>query len=192
MEHGTHNRPLRLFYSYAPEDESLFKQLQKHLTGLRTRVTEQLQEVTFSADDQLVVVDATSGAGGLAVDASQFDCYYFAPQKCFASDGGLWLALLSPAAVARIERIKASGRWIPASMDLSIALDNSRKDQTYNTPSLATLFLMAEQLDWMNAQGGLSWTAAACGFYSSSTGRRRTTPSWNAAANGRSSNRRRK
>ena len=117
---------------------------------------------TNAADDQLVVVDATSGAGGLAVDASQFDCYYFAPQKCFASDGGLWLALLSPAAVARIERIKASGRWMPASMDLSIALDNSRKDQTYNTPSLATLFLMAEQLDWMNAQGGLSWTAARC------------------------------
>ena len=117
---------------------------------------------TAAADDQLVVVDATSGAGGLAVDASQFDCYYFAPQKCFASDGGLWLALLSPAAVARIERIKASGRWMPASMDLSIALDNSRKDQTYNTPSLATLFLMAEQLDWMNAQGGLSWTAARC------------------------------
>ena len=117
---------------------------------------------TAAADDQLVVVDATSGAGGLAVDASQFDCYYFAPQKCFASDGGLWLALLSPAAVARIERIKASGRWMPASMDLSIALDNSRKDQTHNTPSLATLFLMAEQLDWMNAQGGLSWTAARC------------------------------
>ena len=117
---------------------------------------------TAAADDQLVVVDATSGAGGLAVDASQFDCYYFAPQKCFASDGGLWLALLSPAAVARIERLKASGRWMPASMDLSIALDNSRKDQTYNTPSLATLFLMAEQLDWMNAQGGLSWTAARC------------------------------
>lgn len=117
---------------------------------------------TAAANDELVVVDATSGAGGLAVDASQFDCYYFAPQKCFASDGGLWLALLSPAAVARIERIKASGRWMPASMDLSIALDNSRKDQTYNTPSLATLFLMAEQLDWMNAQGGLSWTAARC------------------------------
>ena len=117
---------------------------------------------TAAADNQLVVVDATSGAGGLAVDASQFDCYYFAPQKCFASDGGLWLALLSPAAVARIERIKASGRWMPASMDLSVALDNSRKDQTYNTPSLATLFLMAEQLDWMNEQGGLSWTAARC------------------------------
>ncbi len=117
---------------------------------------------TAAANDELVVVDATSGAGGLAVDASQFDCYYFAPQKCFASDGGLWLALLSPAAVARIERIKASGRWMPASMDLSIALDNSRKDQTYNTPSLATLFLMAEQLDWMNAQGGLGWTAARC------------------------------
>ena len=117
---------------------------------------------TSSERDELVLVDATSGAGGLAVDASQFDCYYFAPQKCFASDGGLWFAVLSPAAVARIGAIAASGRWMPASMDLSIALDNSRKDQTYNTPSLATLFLMAEQIDWMNAQGGLAWTSARC------------------------------
>ena len=129
-------------------------------TGVAMTITRPVG--TTAANDQLVVVDATSGAGGLAVDASQFDCYYFAPQKCFASDGGLWLALLSPAAVDRISRLKASGRWMPASMDLSIALDNSRKDQTYNTPSLATLFLMAEQLDWMNAQGGLSWTAARC------------------------------
>ena len=105
----------------------------------------------------LVAVDATSGAGGLPVDPAQFDVYYFSPQKCFASDGGLWLALVSPAAVERISAIKASGRWIPASYDLGIALDNSRLDQTYNTPGLSTIFLMAEQVDWMNEQGGLPW-----------------------------------
>ena len=103
----------------------------------------------------LVAVDATSAAGGLRVDTAQFDAYYLAPQKCFASDGGLWVALCSPAAVERIERIAASGRWVPASLDLKIALDNSRQDQTYNTPALATLYLLAEQLDWMLANGGL-------------------------------------
>ncbi len=108
----------------------------------------------------LVAVDATSGAGGLPVDASQFDAYYFSPQKCFASDGGLWLALCSPAALERIARIGASERWVPASYDLTIALDNSTKDQTYNTPALATVFLMAEQVDWFNAQGGLDWAVA--------------------------------
>ena len=108
----------------------------------------------------LVVVDATSGAGGLPVDPTEFDAYYFSPQKCFASDGGLWLALLSPAALERVARIASSGRWVPASYDLSIALDNSTKDQTYNTPSLATVFLMAEQVDWMLAQGGLDWAVA--------------------------------
>ncbi|MGH9090545.1 MAG: phosphoserine transaminase [Acidimicrobiales bacterium] len=110
----------------------------------------------------LVAVDATSGAGGLRVDPAQFDAYYLAPQKCFAADGGLWLALLSPAAVERVERVAASGRWIPASLDLKIALDNSRLDQTYNTPALATLYLLAEQLDWMLAGGGLEWTAGRC------------------------------
>jgi phosphoserine aminotransferase len=114
---------------------------------------------TSAADGQLVVVDATSAAGGLPVNASQFDCYYFAPQKCFASDGGLFTALCSPAALDRIARIKASKRWIPASIDLSIALDNSTKDQTYNTPALATIFLFAEQVDWMNANGGLAFAA---------------------------------
>lgn len=108
----------------------------------------------------LVAVDATSGAGGLAVDPSQFDCYYFAPQKCFASDGGLWLALVSPAAVERIERIAASDRFIPAFFDLKTALDNSRLDQTYNTPALATLYLLNEQVKWMNEQGGLSWATS--------------------------------
>jgi len=110
----------------------------------------------------LVAVDATSGAGGLRVDPTEFDAYYLAPQKCFASDGGLWLALLSPAAQDRIERIAASGRWVPASIDLKIALDNSKQDQTYNTPALVTLYLLAEQLDWMLENGGLEWTTGRC------------------------------
>jgi phosphoserine aminotransferase len=110
----------------------------------------------------LVAVDATSGAGGLRVDPTEFDAYYLAPQKCFAADGGLWLALLSPAAQERIERISASGRWVPAFLDLKIALDNSKLDQTYNTPALTTLYLLAEQLDWMLAGGGLEWTAGRC------------------------------
>jgi phosphoserine aminotransferase len=108
-----------------------------------------------AADDALVLVDATSGAGGLPVDLNEADVYYFAPQKCFASDGGLWIALMSPRALARAEEIAASGRHIPAFFDLPTAIDNSGKNQTYNTPSVATLFLMAEQLDWMNSQGGL-------------------------------------
>ena len=108
-------------------------------------------------DDALVLVDATSGAGGLPVDPSQFDVYYFAPQKSFGSEGGLWFALMSPAAIERVERLAASGRWMPAFLDLKIALDNSRLEQTYNTPALATIFLMAEQVDWFNAQGGLAW-----------------------------------
>ena len=103
----------------------------------------------------LMAFDATSAAGGLAVDPAQFDVYYFAPQKCFASDGGLWFALLSPAAVERIESVAASGRWVPAFLDLKIALDNSRLEQTYNTPALATILMMAEQVDWFNAQGGM-------------------------------------
>ena len=107
------------------------------------------------ADDALVLVDATSGAGGLPVDLDQVDAYYFAPQKCFASDGGLWIALMSPRALARAEEIAASDRYIPPFFDLPTAIDNSSKNQTYNTPSVATLFLMAEQLDWMNSQGGL-------------------------------------
>jgi phosphoserine aminotransferase len=106
-------------------------------------------------DDSLVLVDATSGAGGLPVDLREVDAYYFAPQKCFASDGGLWVALMSPAALERAASIAAGDRWIPAFFDLPTAIDNSVKNQTYNTPAVATLFLMAEQLDWMNAQGGL-------------------------------------
>ena len=121
-----------------------------------TAVMAPVHRVEGADDDALVLVDATSGAGGLPVRMSDVDAYYFAPQKCFASDGGLWIALLSPAALDRVDEIAASDRWVPAFFDLPTAIDNSRKDQTYNTPSVATLFLMAEQLDWMNAQGGLA------------------------------------
>jgi phosphoserine aminotransferase len=110
----------------------------------------------------LVLVDATSGAAGLPVDPTQFDVYYFAPQKGFASDGGLWVAALSPAAVERVARVKASGRWTPTFLDLSIAIENSRLDQTYNTPALATLFLMVNQLEWILEEGGLAWSTARC------------------------------
>jgi phosphoserine aminotransferase len=110
-------------------------------------------------DGALVLVDATSAAGGLLVDAKEFDTYYFAPQKSFASDGGLWIAVMSPAAIARAEKIKASGRWVPAFFDLGIAIENSRLDQTYNTPALVTLMLLAEQIEWMNSNGGLSFAA---------------------------------
>ena len=110
----------------------------------------------------LVLVDATSAAGGLRFDASQTDAYYFAPQKALASDGGLWLAALSPAAVERIERISAGDRWVPAFLDLGIALDNSRRDQTYNTPALATIFLAVQQVEWVLNNGGLPFAAGRC------------------------------
>jgi phosphoserine aminotransferase len=103
----------------------------------------------------LHVVDATSAAGGLAVDIAETDVYYFAPQKSFASDGGLWLAVMSPAAIERVGQI--TGRWIPPFLDLQTAIDNSRLDQTYNTPAVTTLLMLADQLDWMNRQGGLAW-----------------------------------
>jgi len=111
------------------------------------------------SDGQLILIDATSGAGGLPVDVSQADAYYFAPQKSFGSDGGLWLAALSPAAIARAEEIAAAGdgRWIPESLSLTTAISNSRLNQTYNTPALATLFLLAEQVEWMLAGGGLEF-----------------------------------
>lgn len=111
-------------------------------------------------DDALVVVDATSAAGGLPVDLTETDVYHFAPQKGFASDGGLWIALMSPAAVERAERIGASGRYVPGFLDLPTAISNSRKDQTYNTPAIATYFLMAHQLDWLNGQGGLDFAVS--------------------------------
>jgi phosphoserine aminotransferase len=113
-------------------------------------------------DDALVVVDATSAAGGLLWDPAEVDVYYFAPQKCFASDGGLWLAACSPRAVERVRSIAASGRWVPASLDLKIALDNSVANQTYNTPALGTLVLLNEQIQWMLGNGGLTWCNERC------------------------------
>jgi phosphoserine aminotransferase len=110
-----------------------------------------------ATDDQLVLIDATSGAGGLPVDITEADVYYFAPQKVFASDGGLWIAIASPAALDRIAEIAATDRWIPEFLSIATALDNSVKDQTLNTPAVATLFLLADQLDWLNGQGGLDW-----------------------------------
>lgn len=107
--------------------------------------------------DALMVFDATSGAGGLPVDPAAFDVYYFAPQKSFGSDGGIWFALMSPAAIERIAKISESGRWIPAFLDLQTAVEQSRLEQTYNTPALATIIMMAEQVDWFNANGGLDW-----------------------------------
>jgi phosphoserine aminotransferase len=114
--------------------------------------------------DSLVLVDATSGAGGLPVDVGQADAYYFAPQKAFGADGGLWLALLSPAALARIEQLDgAEGRWQPDFLSLQTAIENSRKNQTYNTPALATLLLLADQVEWMLAGGGLEWCVQRTG-----------------------------
>lgn len=117
-------------------------------------------EIKRPTDSGLIVVDATSAAGGLAVNPTEFDVYYFAPQKSFGSDGGLWLAIMSPAAIARIEKISSSDRWTPAFLDLAIALENSRLNQTYNTPAVATIVMMAAQLDWMNENGGIAWCAA--------------------------------
>jgi phosphoserine aminotransferase len=137
-------------------------------TGVMARVTRP-EGIGSAADGgALVLIDATSGAGGLPVDIAQTDAYYFAPQKAFASDGGLFLAVLSPAAIERVERIKAGGRWVPAFLDLATAIEQSRLDQTYNTPALSTLFMLAEQVDWINAQGGLEW---AVGRTADSSGR---------------------
>ncbi|GAB3817304.1 phosphoserine transaminase [Micromonospora zhanjiangensis] len=122
-----------------------------------TGVAVPISRVAGADEDALLLVDATSGAGGLDVNVGETDVYYFAPQKCFGSDGGLWIALMSPAALARATEVKQSGRYIPAFLDLVTAIDNSRLEQTYNTPALATILLAAEQTDWMNAQGGLAW-----------------------------------
>ncbi len=125
-------------------------------TGVMTTV----RRVAGADDGALVLVDATSGAGGLPMDPTQVDAYYFAPQKSFGSDGGLWIALLSPAALDRIREIAASGRWIPPFLDLATAVDNSRQQQTYNTPAIGTLWLLADQLDWLSERGGLDWAVA--------------------------------
>ncbi|NNC75503.1 MAG: phosphoserine transaminase [Acidimicrobiia bacterium] len=114
------------------------------------------------ATDGLVVVDATSAAGALPVDPHQFDAYYFSPQKAFGSEGGMWAALCSPAAITRITELTGGDRWIPPFLDLGIALTNSRKNQTYNTPALATLALFVDQVEWMNDSGGLTWATERC------------------------------
>lgn len=121
-----------------------------------TGVTVPVQRVNGDPGS-LTVIDATSAAAGIAVDVSQTDCYYFAPQKGFAGEGGLWIAVLSPAAIERVATVKASGRYQPASLDLQLAIDNSRKDQTYNTPSVYTLFMLAHQVDWLIREGGQQW-----------------------------------
>lgn len=131
--------------------------------------------------DALIAIDATSGAGGLPVDLSQADVYYFSPQKCFASDGGLWFAAMSPRALERIEKINASGRFIPAFLNLQTAVDNSRKEQTYNTPAVATLLMMDNQIQWMNAGGGLAGmvartTESSNALYNWAEARPETTP----------------
>ncbi|MBB5870570.1 phosphoserine aminotransferase [Allocatelliglobosispora scoriae] len=125
-------------------------------TGVAVPVT----RVVGADEGAIMLHDATSAAGGLPVDLLETDVYYFAPQKCFASDGGLWIALMSPAAIARAQEIKEGGRYIPAFLDLVTAIDNSRLEQTLNTPALATIILAAEQTDWMNAQGGLDWAVS--------------------------------
>jgi len=122
-----------------------------------TGVCMELHRPAGADPGSLVLVDATSGAGALPVDPAEFDAYYFAPQKAFGADGGLWLAVLSPAALERINEIAASGRYIPDFLNLKIAVENSVKDQTYNTPAVSSLVLLAEQVDWMLARGGLAW-----------------------------------
>jgi phosphoserine aminotransferase len=148
-EPGTHPRP-------AAEDGVDVYALTHNETS--TGVAMPIERV--AAGDSLVLVDATSGAGGLPVDVRAADVYYFAPQKCFAADGGLWVALVSPAALARIDEIARSERYVPEFFDLPTVVDNSRKDQTYNTPAVATLLLFADQIEWMLEQGGLPWTTA--------------------------------
>jgi phosphoserine aminotransferase len=125
-----------------------------------TGVMAPVVRVEGADDDALLLVDATSGAGGLPVDITEVDVYYFAPQKCFASDGGLWLAAFSPAALARVEEIAGTGRWVPDFFSLPTAVDNSLKNQTYNTPALSTLALLNSQLRWMLGNGGLDWATS--------------------------------
>ncbi|MFC8504604.1 phosphoserine transaminase [Pedococcus sp. NPDC057267] len=125
-----------------------------------TGVMAPVKRVEGADEGALVLIDATSGAGGLPVDVAEADVYYFGPQKCFASDGGLWLAAFSPAALARVEEIEATGRWVPDFFSLPTAVSNSRLNQTYNTPALSTLALLRAQVDWLNEQGGLDWAVA--------------------------------
>ncbi|KRV50053.1 phosphoserine aminotransferase [Wenjunlia vitaminophila] len=150
-EPGTHPEPT----AEAGVDVYAFTQNETS-TGVATPI----RRVAGADDGALVLVDATSAAGGLPVEITETDVYYFAPQKSFASDGGLWIGVFSPAALDRAARIAASDRHIPAFFSLPTAIDNSAKNQTYNTPAVATLFLLADQLDWINGQGGLDWAAA--------------------------------
>jgi len=122
-----------------------------------TGVMAPVKRVAGADEGALVLIDATSGAGGLPVDVAESDVYYFGPQKCFAAEGGLWLAAFSPAALARVDEIVASGRWVPDFFSLPTAINNSRLNQTYNTPAVSTLVLLANQIEWMNGQGGLDW-----------------------------------
>lgn len=122
-----------------------------------TGVMAPVKRVEGADEGALVLIDATSGAGGLPVDVAETDVYYFGPQKCFASDGGLWLAAFSPAALARVDEIAASGRWVPDFFSLPTAISNSRLNQTYNTPAVATLALLSNQIGWINGNGGLDW-----------------------------------
>jgi phosphoserine aminotransferase len=131
-------------------------------TGVMMEITRPTGAGSAAKGGGLVAVDGTSAAAGLPVDPEQFDVYYFAPQKCFGSDGGLWAALVSLSAQERIASIKASGRWVPASLDLTIALDNSKLDQTYNTPALATLFMFENQARWFNDNGGMKFSTGRC------------------------------
>ncbi|MDQ4098238.1 MAG: aminotransferase class V-fold PLP-dependent enzyme, partial [Actinomycetota bacterium] len=150
---GTHPEPL-------PADGIDLYALTHNETS--TGVAMEIRRPAGADDGALVAVDATSAAGGLPVDPGEFDAYYFAPQKCFSSDGGLWVALLSPAALERVERLAASGRWSPPSLSLPIAREQSKLDQTYNTPALATLFLFVHQLEWILGCGGLDWAVGRC------------------------------
>ena len=125
-----------------------------------TGVAMPVRRIAGADPGSLILVDATSAAGGLPVDPADFDVYFFAPQKCFGADGGLWIALMSPAAASRVAEIAATDRYVPGSLSLPIAMENSARDQTYNTPAVATLMLLADQIDWMLAHGGLAWTTA--------------------------------
>jgi phosphoserine aminotransferase len=149
-ENGTHPRAIA-----SPDIDTYAFTHNETTTGVR-------MEIRRPDAGGLVLVDATSAAGALRVDPGEFDVYYFSPQKAFGSDGGLWVALCSETAVARIESIAATDRHIPAFLSLRLALENSRQSQTYNTPALVTLFLLAHQIDWIRTMGGLEWAASRC------------------------------
>lgn len=153
-EAGTHPDPV------AKPDVDAYALTQNETSTGVMMPLERPRRADGSPAEGLVLVDATSGAAGLRFDPAEVDAYYFAPQKSFGSDGGLWLAALSPAAIERSQRLAASGRWVPAFLDLNIAIDNSRLEQTYNTPAIVTLLLLADQVEWLNGNGGLEWASS--------------------------------